>query len=111
MLPKNQTREFRPSAVWLPAVAAALISAAAPGIAQTSSDSAIPEKVDPPIQENTTKSPEDASRELPKPKDGVIRPPGSVDPEMTLKPSDNNAPMPVIPPPGSPGGDPSIKPK
>ena len=105
MLPKNQ------SAVRLPAIAAAILCAAAPGMAQTSSDSSIPEKVDPPIQENATKPPEDASKKLPKPKDGVIQPPGNVDPEITVKPSDNNSTMPVIPPPGSPGGDPSIKPK
>jgi hypothetical protein len=106
MLPKNQTREFRPSAVRLPAIAAALLCAAAPGIAQ---DSSIPEKVAPP--ENATELPEDANKPLPKPKDGVIRPPGNVDPDMTVKPSDNNTTMPVIPPPGSPGDDPSIKPK
>jgi hypothetical protein len=61
--------------------------------------------------ENATEPPEDANKPLPKPKDGVIRPPGNVDPDMTVKPFDNNATMPVIPPPGSPGDDPSIKPK
>ena len=33
------------------------------------------------------------------------------DPDMTAKPPDTGARTPVIPPPGSSGGDPSIKPK
>ena len=42
--------------------------------------------------------------------DGVICPPAHVDPEIkqTTPPG---GPMPVIPPPGSPGGDPSVRPK
>ena len=42
--------------------------------------------------------------------DGVICPPDHVDPEIrqTTPPG---GPMPVIPPPGSPGGDPSLRPK
>ena len=47
--------------------------------------------------------------------DGVIRPPavGTVDPEIRVPPANPNAGsnMPVIRPPGSPGGDPSIQPK
>ena len=43
--------------------------------------------------------------------DGVIRPREDVDPDMTAKPPDTGARTPVIPPPGSSGGDPSIKPK
>lgn len=42
--------------------------------------------------------------------DGVICPPGRVDPEIRA-PTPPGGAMPVIPPPGSPGGDPSIKPK
>jgi len=43
---------------------------------------------------------------------GVIRPPQSVDPEMQIPPPDPGAQKtPVIPPPGSPGGDPTIQPK
>ena len=42
--------------------------------------------------------------------DGVLCPPAGVDPEMRAPtlPSGNT---PVIPPPGSPGGDPSVRPK
>jgi hypothetical protein len=45
--------------------------------------------------------------------DGVIRPPGGVDPGIHAAPKDPGAgsAMPVIPPPGSPGGDPSVRPK
>jgi hypothetical protein len=42
--------------------------------------------------------------------DGVICPPDHVDPEIkqTTPPA---GPMPVIPPPGTPGGDPTLRPK
>jgi hypothetical protein len=42
---------------------------------------------------------------------GVITPPAEVDPEMKRAPPPSGAKMPVIPPPGTPGGDPSVKPK
>jgi hypothetical protein len=42
---------------------------------------------------------------------GVLTPPPSVDPEMKRTPPPAGDSMPVIPPPGTPGGDPSIKPK
>jgi len=41
--------------------------------------------------------------------DGVLCPP-NVDPEIRA-PTPEGGKMPVIPPPGSPGGDPSIQPK
>jgi hypothetical protein len=43
---------------------------------------------------------------------GVIRPQGNVDPGISATPPDPNpGTMPVIPPPGSPGGDPRVQPK
>src|SRR5690348_3936496 len=42
---------------------------------------------------------------------GVITPPGEVDPAIKRTPPPSGARMPVIPPPGTPGGDQSIKPK
>jgi len=42
---------------------------------------------------------------------GVIKPPENVDPGLQKNPPEDSAKMPVIPPPGSPGGDPNIKPK
>jgi hypothetical protein len=43
--------------------------------------------------------------------DGVIRPPAGVDPQIQVPPPEPGARMPVIPPPGTPGGDPRIQPK
>lgn len=44
--------------------------------------------------------------------DGVITPPKGVDPGMVQPPPPDAAgTMPIIPPPGSPGGDPTIRPK
>jgi hypothetical protein len=42
---------------------------------------------------------------------GVIRPPSNVDPEIHVAPPATGDKMPVVPAPGSPGGDPSVKPK
>ena len=42
--------------------------------------------------------------------DGVLCPPQGVDPEIHA-PTPDAGNMPVIPPPGSPGGDQSIQPK
>ena len=44
---------------------------------------------------------------------GVIKPPANVDPQMHVAPKDPSAgqAMPVIPPPGSPGGDQTVQPK
>ena len=42
---------------------------------------------------------------------GVICPPKGVDPGIVNEPPRNNAPTPVIPPPGTPGGDPGSQPK
>jgi hypothetical protein len=41
---------------------------------------------------------------------GVICPPHQIDPEIK-QPTPPGGPMPVIPPPGSPGGDQSVQPK
>jgi hypothetical protein len=42
--------------------------------------------------------------------DGTLCPPSGVDPEIRA-PTPQGGNMPVIPPPGSPGGDPSLRPK
>jgi hypothetical protein len=42
--------------------------------------------------------------------DGVLCPPVGIDPEMRA-PTPDAGNTPVIPPPGSPGGDPAIRPK
>ena len=43
--------------------------------------------------------------------DGVLCPPSGVDPEMHAPAPSTGGAMPVIPPPGSPGGDPTVRPK
>jgi hypothetical protein len=43
--------------------------------------------------------------------DGVLCPPSGVDPEIRAPTPDSGAKTPVIPPPGSPGGDPNVRPK
>lgn len=42
--------------------------------------------------------------------EGVLCPPAGIDPEMRA-PTPEGGNTPVIPPPGSPGGDPSVRPK
>ncbi len=44
---------------------------------------------------------------------GVIKPPGGVDSGISVPPKDSGAgsAMPVIPPPGAPGGNPNVQPK
>ena len=42
--------------------------------------------------------------------DGVIRPPSGIDPDMTKAPPATGK-MPVIPPPGTPGGEQGVDPK
>ncbi|MGV7212909.1 hypothetical protein [Bradyrhizobium sp. UFLA05-112] len=42
--------------------------------------------------------------------DGVLCPPSGVDPEMRA-PAPEVGKTPIIPPPGSPGGDPNVRPK
>jgi hypothetical protein len=43
--------------------------------------------------------------------DGVICPPAGLDPQIRSPAPDGGGNMPVIPPPGSPGGDPNVRPK
>ena len=42
--------------------------------------------------------------------DGVLCPPAGIDPEIRA-PTPEGGNTPVIPPPGSPGGDPTVRPK
>ena len=57
----------------------------------------------------TGRAPESLGDRLAK-SDGVLCPPPGVDPGMHA-PTPQGGTMPVIPPPGSPGGDPSVRPK
>jgi hypothetical protein len=42
---------------------------------------------------------------------GVITPPAGIDPEIKQTPPPTGSTMPIIPPPGTPGGNPAVKPK
>jgi len=42
--------------------------------------------------------------------DGILCPPSGMDPEIRA-PTPDTGTTPVIPPPGSPGGDPNVRPK
>jgi hypothetical protein len=59
----------------------------------------------------TGQSPEPLGDKLAK-SDGVLCPPSNVDPAMRARaPNSDSSNTPVIPPPGSPGGDQSVRPK
>lgn len=67
----------------------------------------VPEKVEP----NSTGATGTLSDRLNK-SDGVIKPRSDVDPGITtITPAPHAGTMPVIPPPGSPGGNPNVQPK
>jgi hypothetical protein len=89
------------SRIWL--IAAALVGFGAAAIAAERPPDQPNKPIEPPAS-GTSSS--DLSRS-----GGVIKPPAEVDPEMKQTPPPSGARMPVIPPPGTPGGDPSIKPK
>jgi hypothetical protein len=60
-------------------------------------------------QSSDTKTNQDLGDKLAQ-TDGVLCPPSGMDPAIRA-PTPNTGRMPVIPPPGSPGGDPNIRPK
>ena len=64
---------------------------------------------DTPSQQTTGQSRETLSDRLAQ-SDGVMCPPSGIDPQMN-KGAPDTGNMPVLPPPGSPGGDPSLRPK
>jgi hypothetical protein len=67
-------------------------------------------EIDPDTNDETVgRAPEAPSERLPRSADGVICPPPGVDPEMAVKPPRTGSRTPVIPPPGSPGGDLAVR--
>jgi hypothetical protein len=76
-------------------------------------DQVIPEKMKPeePSSTGTVGRGSTLSEKL-EATEGVIRPPAKLDPEITAPaPVPNPRTTPIIPPPGSPGGDQSVVPK
>jgi hypothetical protein len=97
-----------------PALLAACLAIASSAVhAQPkSSANCTPTQTDPQqgtLTPNGTKNAEPLSDKLAK-SDGVLCPPGGVDTDMHV-PTPNAGTTPVIPPPGSPGGDQSVRPK
>jgi hypothetical protein len=107
---------MRPSIVGATLATAALFSIpAAHGQSQTAPLLATPgprvcppDVTNPPLPWNVTTRP--LSEQLSESKD-VICPPAGVDPLFAAKPPVTNDKTPVISPPGSPGGDPTVVPK
>jgi hypothetical protein len=105
--------------------ASAAIAASAPAVAQAPPGPDRPTQVDPrgcaadewlqpdPQKPGATKPPQGTTGESLSEKlartDGVLCPP-NVDPDIRA-PAPGGGKTPVIPPPGSPGGDPSVRPK
>jgi hypothetical protein len=102
-------------AFWLPASTAFLITLASPAVAQT--DPVPPRTIEEnaPTQKPDAKGNTDDNKTLSeklKDNEGVIKPPPAGDPEIRKPPPDEGtAKMPVIIPPGEPGGDQSVQPK
>ena len=70
-----------------------------------------PEKIEPGPPIGSPGSGENLGDELTRSR-GVIAPPQGVDPGLVKEPPPTGAtPMPVIPPPGSPGGNPDVQPQ
>ncbi len=67
-------------------------------------------RASPQTQPNSDAAPGSLSRELNR-SGGVIRPPPTRDPGVVSPPNQGVSRTPVIPPPGSPGGNPEIQPK
>ena len=95
------------------------IAASSLSRAQTAAPGAVPSQaptLQPPSPESGKTSPtlpstgETLTERLDR-SDGVIRPPNVGDSEIRVPPKETGGTMPVIPPPGSPGGDPSVQPK
>jgi hypothetical protein len=97
------------------ALACVMLTEASQG-AEPEAPQAAPEAAQPPASPNAT-SPNDKSTDKPLGKkldetEGVIKPPKGVDPEMHIKPpASTGDKMPIIVPPGEPGGDQSVQPK
>ncbi|WP_074078379.1 hypothetical protein [Microvirga massiliensis] len=96
------------------AVLVASVEAAAAQTSPLSSETLQPERTGPQDPRSTGsvgRSSEPLSDKLNR-SGGVIRPPADIAPEMTVRPPDPDpGTTRVIPPPGSPGGDPTIEPK
>ena len=85
--------------------AGSFVAVASPQDPQTQQAEPAPKPCEPPASRpNTGAEPACQSN-------GVIKPPQTGDRSVLAPPDQGTASMPVIPPPGTPGGDPTVKPK
>jgi hypothetical protein len=105
-------RRFRETAIGAGALLTLMAAVTAPAAAQTSAAPQMqkPDADSPKPSPTMPSTGEDLSRKLDR-SNGVIKPPAGVDPGMPVEHGKTTAPMPVIPPPGSPGGNPRVQPK
>ncbi len=85
-----------------------------PVLPSPQNNSTIPEKIAPqePSSTGSTSGSGSTLSEKLERSDGVIRPPGGIAPDMTVPaPVPNPGTTPVIPPPGSPGGNSRVDPR
>jgi hypothetical protein len=80
-----------------------------PGAGNSNNTNCAPRDTAAPKGTTTGQSKEPLGDKLAK-SDGVLCPPSGVDPEIRA-PTPEGGNTPVIPPPGSPGGDPTVRPK
>ena len=71
----------------------------------------VPEKVDPSLQPGKDGEVTGTLSQKLNQSEGVIHPPSGVDPEIRVPPPSTGGTMPIIPPPGEPGGSQAIQPK
>jgi hypothetical protein len=102
------------SMVYVPIAVVLTLAAASPASGQSSAPSTKPDQNAPSQFDAESTQPQQRNENLSERldrSDGVIHPPDSVDPEMRVAPPPTGDKMPVVPAPGSSGGDPMIKPK
>ena len=93
-------------------IMACVFGVSGPAVAQTAKTNCAPTQAKPndPNGLKTTGSEKPLTEKLAD-SGGVLCPPPATDPEIRVAPPSTGSNMPVVPPPGSPGGDPAVKPK
>lgn len=95
----------------LPPLAIVLMLAAASNCYAQASPPTEPQAAQPPAASSPPANGEPLSKKLDR-NDGVLKPPSGIDPKIHKEPPESTGDrMPVIIPPGEPGGDQSIQPK
>ncbi|MFG1395481.1 hypothetical protein [Roseixanthobacter pseudopolyaromaticivorans] len=106
-VPKNRSGAHARRIVVLTTLVYSFLGLATGAFAQVGSDPRPPDAPGPTLP--APRSDENLSKRLDR-TEGVIPPPRNVDPELT-HPAPDVGTTPIIPPPGSPGGNPQVQPK